>query len=584
MPGEGHSPAERMRVMEMLSRWSETIERERLILASNRGPLEYACDCEGEGQPEARQGSGGVVSGLLCAVRRRPVTWIALAMTDADRAMARQASEPDTSSIVDERLPDIEVRLVDIPHDAYRRHYLGISNRILWFAQHYLLAPTQTKVFSKRAEDDWREGYEVANRAVAEAVIGALRDHGEQTPVLFQDYHLYLAPYLVRSSFPHARLAHFVHIPWPDARYWEMLPDYMVRNIYQGLTANDVVGFQTMRDAHNFLLGAERYLRDARLEWTPRSQGGVLIWPHRHTEVRAFPIAVTHAEVERCANGPAARREAAEVQRQITRGDQDHRLIVRVDRLEPTKNIVRGFQAFERLLTRYPSWQGKVTFLAQLVPSRQELTAYRQYERQVRRIVERINARFGRPDWQPVVCILENNRPGALALMRHYHVLLVNPLIDGMNLVVKEGGLLNQNDGMIVLSRTAGAFEQLGEHVLGIHPMDVDQTAEALRTALEMPGAERKRQAFAVRTLLRQESAEAWMDAQLARLVRRETLSTWPMARPDAQAHDAAAQPLAQPAHRAMAAQLPTRLPPEWANELPDVISSGGEDTVTLPL
>jgi trehalose 6-phosphate synthase len=574
--------------------WKESGERQRLILASNRGPLEYAYDSGG--MPEARQGTGGVVSGLLCAVRDRPITWIALAMNEADRAVARTGMQQAIPSTGDVDLADIEVRLVDISSDAYRRHYLGISNRILWFVQHYLLAPATARTFTRRVDADWRKGYVVANRAIADAVISTLRTHGMATPVLFQDYHLYLAPHMVRAALPGARLAHFVHIPWPDARYWEMLPGYIVRGIYEGLAANDLIGFQTVRDAHNFMLGAERYLNDARLEWHAHAESGALVWPRRRSLVRAFPIAVTRAEVERCADSPDARCEATAVQRQITRGDLDHRLIVRVDRLEPTKNIVRGFQAYERLLKYHPEWRGRVTFLAQLVPSRQELTAYRHYERQVSRIVEQINARYGRPEWQPVVCIYEHNRPCALALMRHYHVLLVNPVIDGMNLVVKEGGLLNRQDGVIVLSRTAGAYEQLGPYVLGVHPMDVEQTAESLRQALEMPVESRQLRALALRSILRKESAEDWLAAQL----------TWLLG-PDVVPTDTVALPATRPAQRTlpgrqavaqprMAPTRPVSLPdmpalrhgnggrtPVWASELREALAWAEEGIAPLP-
>ncbi|MBF6590359.1 MAG: trehalose-6-phosphate synthase, partial [Ktedonobacterales bacterium] len=281
--------------------------------------------------------------------------------------------------------------------------------------------------------------------------------------------------------------------------------------------------FQTLRDARNFLAGAARFLPAARLEWEAPTGPGALVWPHRQTRVRAFPIAVTPAEVECSASAPLAEAEALMLRERITRGDEGHRVIVRVDRMEPTKNIVRGFQAFERLLKRHAEWHGRVTFLALLVPSRQGLMEYRTYERHVLRTIERINARFGRADWQPIVYILENNRARALALMRGYDVLLVNPVIDGMNLVVKEGGLINERDGVIVLSRTAGAHEQLGAHVQSIPPMDVEETAEALLRALEMPPRHRAYHARALRALLERESAPHWLEAQLQALPTRAT-------------------------------------------------------------
>jgi len=193
-------------------------------------------------------------------------------------------------------------------------------------------------------------------------------------------------------------------------------------------------------------------------------------------------------------------------------------LIVRVDRVEPTKNIVRGFQAYEHLLRHNKEIRGQVVFLALLVPSRQGMAEYRRYERQVRAIIDRINARYGTPDWQPVVAIFGNDRARALACMRRYDVLLVNPVIDGMNLVVKEGALVNRRPGVILLSRTAGAYEQMRDHVVGVPPMDVQATAEALEEALATPLEQRAVNALALKALLNEENAKLWLDAQIAEL------------------------------------------------------------------
>ncbi|MBF6591842.1 MAG: trehalose-6-phosphate synthase, partial [Ktedonobacterales bacterium] len=228
MPGDGHSLLERAEVTDMAGRWGGAAERERLILVSNRGPVEYTFT--DDGLPEAHRGAGGVVSGLLCAVRQRPVTWISLAMTEADRLVAQTRAQVTPPPAMD--LRGTTLTLVDIPCAAYSRHYNDISNRVLWFAQHYLLNPTQTGTFSQKTAADWEKGYTVANTALAEVVIATLRAEGMNTPVLFQDYHCDLAPALVRAACPEARLAHFVHIPWPEPRYWEMLPEYTDKDIH----------------------------------------------------------------------------------------------------------------------------------------------------------------------------------------------------------------------------------------------------------------------------------------------------------------------------------------------------------------
>jgi trehalose 6-phosphate synthase len=494
---------------------------QRVILVSNRGPVDHYFD-EDE-MPVARRGAGGVVSGLVSAMGERPATWIALAMNDADRAVARARGKATIPNATE--LANIALRLVDVPAATYERYYDGISNRILWFAQHYLLRPTGSARFTARTRRDWETGYRVVNEAVAEAVIEELQTSGVATPVLFQDYHLYLAPAMVRAACPEAMLEHFVHIPWPESRYWELLPDDMVRAIFDGLAANDVVGFQTERDARAFLEGAERFL-DGVVVQRSEDGGGVLLWQGRRVLVRAYPIAVTPSEVQTSADSPDALDEVRKLRDELRLGDETQ-LIVRVDRVEPTKNIVRGFQAYDDLLRHHKELRGRVTFLALLVPSRQGMAEYRRYEKQVRTIIDRINTRYGTPDWQPVVAIFGNDRARALACMRRYDVLLVNPVIDGMNLVVKEGALVNRRPGVILLSRTAGAYEQMRDYVVGVPPMDVHATAEALLEALNTPRVQREANATALKAMLHDENARLWLDAQIgdlreqARLARR---------------------------------------------------------------
>jgi len=500
-------------------------QRRRLIIVSNRGPVEYYtdaertdADCFADDGMKARQGAGGVVSGLLAALKGAPVTWIALAMSDADRAVARKHQHgaiPAPACLKD--LCDVTLRLVDTPERVYTRYYEGISNRVLWFTQHYLLKLTSADLFPARTTTDWERGYRAVNEAVAEAVVAELEERGDETPVLFQDYHLYLAPALVRERCPHAQLAHFTHIPWPEARYWELLPDMMTQAIFRGLAANDVIGFQTERDARNFLAGAVRFLPGARVYPDAKGAAGVLLWQGRPVLVQAYPIAVTPSEIKASVASHNTR-EARQILRDA-RGGTDRQLIVRVDRIEPTKNIARGFEAYERMLKQHPELHEKVSFLALLVPSRQGMAEYRATELRVRKIIERINTTFGRPDWQPVIAYYGNDRARALACMRDYDVLMVNPLIDGMNLVVKEGALANRRDGVIVLSRTAGAYEQLHEQALGVAPTDTQAMAEALHRALTMSARERADRAQGMYDILLQEDAAQWLQRQIRDVV-----------------------------------------------------------------
>lgn len=481
----------------------------RLIFVTNRGPIEHTFGPDG--QPVAKRGAGGVVSGLLCAARERPVSWISVAMSDADRALTEATGQAVFEAPAG--IANLTARLVHVPAETYRRYYDAVSNRMLWFAQHGILRSRVAA--AAQARENWDEGYVAVNTALAEAVVTELRERGEDTPVILHDYHLYLTPAMVRTRVPDARLQHFLHIPWPAVEEWSDVPDDIMREIYTGLAAADVLGFQTPRDARNFLDGAERYLPEARLSRDPDE----LCFDGQRTLVRSYPIALTAASVREQAATPKAL-EQVEQLRERFHLDDGRKLIVRVDRVEPTKNIARGFQAYERLLREHPEWRERVTFLALLVPSRESLAEYRAYAERVRQAIERVNARYGTPTWQPIVAIFGNDRARALACMRHYDVLLVNSLADGMNLVVKEGGLLNERNGVIVLSERAGAYSQLRAGVLGIEPEDVVATTEALHTALTLPEPRRAELAARVRTTLEAESAGQWLRMQLKDLMR----------------------------------------------------------------
>ncbi len=477
-------------------------DAERLIFVTNRGPIEHSFRADGE--TTAQRGAGGVVSGLLWAADDRPISWISLAMTDADRIKADELAGGVIEAPAG--LTQLTSRLVSVPLDMYRRYYDGFSNRVLWFAQHGMLRPDSVTADS---HNDWVCGYCPVNEAIAEAVIDELDSTDELTPVMFQDYHLYLAPRIVRERRPDACLLHFVHVPWPSAGEWSCVPIDYVFAIYRGLVANDVIGFQTQGDAARFLDGAQRFLPGATIMRAPDE----IFWRGHRTQIRVYPIAVTPAAVYASSQTEEAQAVSKQILRDMGIGRQ-RKLILRVDRLEPTKNIVRGFAAYEQVLERHPELLERVTFLALLVPSREGLAEYQHYADEVRCAIDHINRRFGTQSWQPIAAIFGNDHARALACMQYYDVLMVNPLADGMNLVVKEGGLLNCRDGAIILSRTAGAYEQLRAGVLGIDPSSVDSTAAALYQAITMPQRQRAELASEVRAILLQEDASRWLRSQ----------------------------------------------------------------------
>lgn len=482
----------------------QSLQAKRLIIASNRGPVEY--QLSQDKTLKARRGAGGMVTALIDAGNRMEVTWIAMAMTEGDRVALKEAQQHGgllQSPLRDQKM---HLRYVAVSKSAYRKHYEKISNELLWFLQHYLYDPTQESTSPNHLQDSWASGYTVANQAIADAVNAEIDREGTPAVVMLQDYHLYLAPGMIRKQHPEIIMQQFVHIPWPDVRLWHFLPSNITRDIYTGLIGNDIIGFQTERDARNFLEGARTLLDDAEVDF----EEGIICWQGRCTLARAYPISISVTEEKRVAASLAGRRAAEKIKPLL----REH-TIMRVDRIEPTKNILRGFQAYEQVLEEHPELHGNVTFLAFLVPSRQTLPIYRRYSADVMDAIKAINEKYGTEEWTPIHAFCDNDRTRALAAMQYYDVLLVNPIIDGMNLVAKEGPVVNKQDGVLVLSRTAGAFQQLAKGSIPTSPTDVSETARALYKALTLSPEERHTKAAIARQAVERNDLNTWLTRQI---------------------------------------------------------------------
>jgi trehalose 6-phosphate synthase len=325
--------------------------------------------------------------------------------------------------------------------------------------------------------------------------------------VALHDYHLYLAPTLIRHHHPSIIMQQFIHIPWPEVRYWQShLPTEITQAIYNGLLGNNILGFQTKRDAQNFLEGVPALLNDVAVD----VEDAAIVRQSHRTLVRDYPISISVSEERRIIHSAAGKRAAQHIRPLL--GEQT---IMRVDRIEPTKNIVQGFHAYAYLLERHPELYEKVTFLAFLVPSRQALSIYRKYREEILKLIEHINQKFGRNEWTPIQAFVQDNRTQALAALQFYDVLLVNPLIDGMNLVAKEGPIVNQRNGVLILSRTSGAFQQLEEASIPISPADMVETAEALYKALTLSPEERRQKAELARQSVEHNDLKTWIAQQV---------------------------------------------------------------------
>ena len=519
--------------------------KQRVLVASNRGPVSYQFGADGSlaGQ---RGGGGmiaGVTEGLLALGPEADVTWICAALSDADRVAAALQYAAAREGVHQE--DGIGVRMLDIPPDIFDRAYNNVANSALWFVHHLLFDTPIQPQFGQEFRRDW-ESYLTYNEAFADALAQGAREAlarealaaeaasagaryaeagcaeaGQDRPasgglrILIQDYHLCLAPRMLRERLGGAArdvgIAHFSHTPWAPPDYYRMLPEQVSRALLDGILGADHAGFHTERWAAAFvqccaaILGAE--VAPAGATWRVTYRGHV-------TEVGVHPLGV---------DAPALRERAraGDVQAHVSTlraAAADRKLIVRVDRTELSKNIVRGLAAYRELLATRPQWRGRVVHLAFAYPSRSALAEYRAYTDQVRRLAREITEEFGTPDWDPLILEVKDDYPRSLAACAVADVLLVNPVRDGMNLVAQEGPVLSERGCALVLSREAGAAATLAADALLVNPYDITETAEALHQALAMPDGERQRRSAALAAVAAAEPPARWLGGQLAAL------------------------------------------------------------------
>ena len=464
--------------------------RRKLIVVSNRGPVSYGRAADGT--RTAKRGGGGLVTALRSLVQYHDVTWIASAITEEDRAVAGETLEETARDGSPYRL-----RLVAHDRQAYDWYYNVVANPMLWFVQHSLwelpYAPRIDAAFHRA----WAEGYVAVNASFAAAVDAEL-ERMPDAAVFFHDYHLYLAPRMVRERRPNAALMHFVHIPWPQPDYWSILPKDARCAIHDGLIANDIIGFHTERWRRNFIYSVRELLGEDVTAKTVTA-----------------PISVDSAEFVELAQSDAVLRAEQEIL-----AGRPEKLVVRVDRTDPSKNIVRGFRAFELYLDAHPEMHRRVGMLALLDPSRQDIPEYAEYLGAIQREARRVNDRFQQSGWRPIDLEIADDFAKSVAAYKQFDVLLVNAIFDGMNLVAKEAPLVNERDGVVVLSENAGAHAELGEWALTVNPFDVEGQAEAIGRALSMDAGERRARLEAIRAHVRDHDLNRWTDTLLAALDR----------------------------------------------------------------
>jgi trehalose 6-phosphate synthase len=449
-----------------------------LVVVSNRGPLSFTADRSG--RLVGHEGAGGLVSSLGPLAASAGATWVAAAMTDTDRAAARTGVVHDSG---------YRLVLLALDPEQYRMAYEDVSNATLWYLHHRLFDLARHPSIDARWFDAW-DAYRAVNRRFAEA---AAEVAPPGAAVLVQDYHLALVGATLAGARPDLRIVHFTHTPFCDPGELGVLPRAVAAEMLAGMAAARGCGFHVARWADAFAQGCRAVLGRAPTTF----------------------VAPLAPDVERLRKIAASEDCAAAAERLGT-AYGELRLIVRVDRVEPSKNILRGFLAFEELLRRHPEWVERVTFLALVYPSREGLADYVAYRHEIESTVAAVNARWGRPGWDPIVLDVADDVARSVAALQNYDVLLVNPVRDGLNLVAKEGPLLNTRNGALVLSREAGAWDELSGAALGVNPFDIGETADALAHALAMGPDARAQHAVAVRAAAGARAPQHWLDDQLA--------------------------------------------------------------------
>ncbi len=444
-----------------------------LVIASNRGPLSFTLDASGG--PVAMDLAGGLAGALQPLLEGSGATWVASAMSEADR----KAADAGLMS-----QPGLDLALVRPDLVTYRMAYDVVSNSTLWFCHHHLFDLARRPRAGHLWSEAW-DAYRSVNASFASAVAEVANDGAT---VLVQDYHLCLVPEMLARARPDLRTVHFSHTPFADPNMFRVLPTETGRELLQGMAAATACGFHTGRWEAAFRgCCADTGIDPGSTFVSPLGPNP----PHLRARAASAACGAARADIDELVG--------------------DRRLVVRVDRLEPSKNLLRGFWAFDELLQTHPRWRGDVVMLALGYASRESLSEYVAYATEVEHTVARVNETWGTADWRPIVLDVADDPDRSFAALTRYDVLLVNPVRDGMNLVAKEGPLVNDNDGVLALSREAGAFEELHVGALAVNPYDVADTAAVLDRALSMAAPERARRAASLRAVVERRQAGDWL-------------------------------------------------------------------------
>ncbi len=480
---------------------SEFLEDKEIIVASNRGPVVFKKDSDG--RIELIRGAGGIVGSMIPFLEKTHGKWVSSAIGECDHYLNTKYNNKVPIPLDN---PEYYVELIKSEEDVYNGFNGKFANPLLWFIHHSMWNPPYSPCADEELHQAW-DSYKHVNSMFAEA-IGQDIYNSDKTPiVMLQDYHLYLTPKIIRKQHPDVLMSQFVHIPFPPPEIFQQLPNHMQTEILDSILTNDVLGFHIQRYMNNFFQTIKLILPNAAVD----EINGDIIYNGHVCHVRTYPISVDTRTLLTQAHDPKIIAKEAEVDEIVG----DCKLIYRTDRADLSKNIIRGFQAYDIFLEKYPEWREKVKFVATLMPSRQDIKIYREYTDKIKDTVKEINAKYETPTWQPIKYICRGDYDLVIALLKRYDVLMVNPILDGMNIVAKEGSVVNENNGVLVLSTGAGCYEELKDGAICINPFDLRQTAESIDMALLVDERTKAQMLAKTREVISLNDLNKWVSDQL---------------------------------------------------------------------
>lgn len=479
----------------------EFLDDKEIIVASNRGPVVFKKDKTG--QIELIRGAGGIVGSMIPFLERTHGKWVSSAIGDHDHYINTKYHSKVPIPLEN---PDYYVEFIKSEENIYNGFNGKFANPLLWFIHHSMWNPPYSPCADEELHQAW-DSYKHVNSLFAEAIGKDVYDSDKTPIVMLQDYHLYLTPKIIRKQHPNVLMSQFVHIPFPPPEIFQQLPNHMQIEILDSILTNDVLGFHIQRYMNNFFQTIKLILPNASVD----EINGDILYNGHICHVRTYPISVDTKTLQIQAQNPKVIAKDAEVDAIVG----DCKLIYRTDRADLSKNIIRGFQAYDIFLEKYPEWREKVKFVATLMPSRQDIKIYREYTDNIKSIVNVINEKYETPNWQPIKYICRGDYDLVIALLKRYDVLMVNPILDGMNIVAKEGSVVNENNGVLVLSTGAGCYEELKDGAICINPFDLRQTAESIDMALLVDERTKTQMLAKNREVIKSNDLNKWVSDQL---------------------------------------------------------------------